>query len=135
VSAIDSRGVQVAAAAVAVVFGIATLASGGRVLLGGEGVREAAGAVVPWVLWFNFAAGFAYVAAGVGFALRRGWAAPLALAIALASAVVLAALGMHAALGGAYEARTVAAMVLRCVVWMGLAWWAWRVAATQAASV
>jgi hypothetical protein len=94
VSAIDGRGVRVVAVAVAVAFGIATLASGGRVLFGGEAARQAAGAVVPWVLWFNFAAGFAYVAAGVGLGLRRGWAAPLALAIALACAVVLAALGV-----------------------------------------
>jgi hypothetical protein len=132
-NALERPGVRRAAAALAIAFGIATLASGGRVLFGGEAARQAAGAVVPWVLWFNFGAGFAYVAAGVGMALRRAWAAPLALAIALASAIVLAALGAHAALGGAYEARTAAAMVLRCVVWIGLAWWAWRVAARPAA--
>jgi hypothetical protein len=133
-SALDRPAVRWIAAAVAIVFGIATVASGGRVLSGGEAARAVAGAVVPWVLWFNFAAGVAYVAAGLGLALRRAWAAPLALAIALASAGVLAALGVHVALGGAYEMRTAAAVVLRCVVWSGLAWLAWRLAAHQASS-
>jgi hypothetical protein len=36
--------------------------SGGRALFGGADM----GAVVPFVLWFNFLAGFAYVAAGLG---------------------------------------------------------------------
>ena len=58
------------AALVAVVFGIATVFSGGRVLFGPEAARVAAGAVVPFVLWFNFVAGFAYVLAGVGLERR-----------------------------------------------------------------
>ena len=45
-------------AVVAIVFGLATVISGGRALFGGADM----GAVVPFVLWFNFLAGFAYVA-------------------------------------------------------------------------
>jgi hypothetical protein len=123
---LDRVWVRVAAAALAIAFGIATLASDGRVLFGDAVARRAAGAVVPWVLWFNFGAGLAYVAAGVGFARRQPWIAPLAAAIALASVIVLAALGVHAALGGAYKARTGVAMGLRCTVWIGLAWLARR---------
>ena len=46
-------------AVVAVLFGLLTVFSGGRTLFGGEGARLAAGAIVPFVLWFNFVAGFA----------------------------------------------------------------------------
>ena len=60
-----------AAAVVALLFGVLTIVSGGRTLFGGEAVRQAAGAIVPFVLWFNFAAGFAYVVAGLGLWGRR----------------------------------------------------------------
>lgn len=107
------------AAAVAVLFGAATVVSGGRVLIGGE--AAAADNFVPFVVWFNFLAGFAYVAAGAGLWLRRPWAARLALAIAALTALAFAALGVHIAAGGAYEMRTLAAMTLRTLTWAGIA--------------
>jgi hypothetical protein len=108
-----------AAAVVAVVFGIATIRAGGSVLFGNG--AQAAGNVVGFVLWFNFLAGFAYVAAGAGLWLRRRWSAQLALAIAAATVLVFAALGIHVAAGGAFELRTVWAMTLRSVVWISIA--------------
>lgn len=84
------------------------------------------GAYVPFVLWFNFGAGFAYVVAGLGMGLRQRWAAPLAALIAAATALTFAALGVHIAQGGAFEMRTVAAMALRTTVWAVLAWLAFR---------
>lgn len=114
------------AAVAALAFGLLTLASGGRTLFGGEAARQAAGAYVAFVLWFNFLAGFAYVVAGAGLWLRRRWSAPLAAAIALATLLVFAALGVHALGGGAYEARTVAAMTLRAWFWVAIAGIAYR---------
>jgi hypothetical protein len=114
------------AAVVAIVFGALTVFAGGRVLFGGEAARIAAGNFVPFVVWFNFLAGFAYVAAGVGLWLRWRWSAWLAIAIAAATALVFAAFGVHVAAGGAFEARTVAAMTLRTVAWAGIAALAWR---------
>ena len=114
------------AAAVAVLFGLLTIASGGNALFGGAAAREAAGAYVPFVLWFNFLAGFAYVAAGAGLWLGRRWATILALAIAGATLLVFAAFGIHVLNGGPYEIRTVGAMTLRTVVWMAIGWLAWR---------
>jgi hypothetical protein len=107
------------AAVVAVLFGIATIASGGNVLFGGG--AAAAGNYVPFIVWFNFLAGFFYVAAGVGLWLRAAWAAGLAIALAVANAGAFAALGLHIGGGGAYEARTVIAMTLRLGVWVGIA--------------
>lgn len=114
----QSRFVR-AAAVVAVVFGVATIRAGGSVLFGSG--AQTAGNVVGFVLWFNFLAGFAYVAAGVGLWLRRRWSAQLALAIAAATVLVFAAFGIHVADGGAFEVRTVWAMTLRSVVWISIA--------------
>lgn len=104
------------AAAVAVVFGLLTIVSGGRALFGGADM----GAVVGFVLVFNFLAGFAYVAAGPGLWQGRRWAARLAFAILAATLVVFAAFGWHVLGGGAFEQRTVGAMILRTVVWAAI---------------
>jgi hypothetical protein len=109
------------AAAVAVVFGLATIKQGGAVLLGEENALRAAGRYVPFVLWFNVLAGFGYVAAGIGLWLRQRWAAALAFALLAATLAVFAAFGVHVARGGAYELRTVIAMSLRSAIWLAIA--------------
>jgi hypothetical protein len=101
------------AAIVAVVFGLLTIVSGGRALFGGADM----GAVVPFVLWFNFLAGFAYVLAGLGLWYRTNWATGLSLVIALATAAVFAGFLWQVWTGTAYEARTMGAMGLRLAVW------------------
>ena len=106
---------------VAISFGLLTIRAGDTVLFGSAAARSAAGHYVPFVLWFNFLAGFAYVIAGVGLWLERRWAAWLAVVVAAATALVFAAFGVHASSGGAYEARTVGAMVLRLLLWTGIA--------------
>lgn len=58
-------------AVTAVIFGVLTVFSGGRALFGGEEAARAAGAIVSFVLWFNFVAGFAYVASGLGLWRRN----------------------------------------------------------------
>lgn len=108
-------------ATLATVFGIATVVAGGRVLFGSAAARAAEGDFVPFVLWFNFLAGFAYVAAGVALAFARPWVARLAFAIAVGTALVYAAFGLHVLLGGAFTRHTVMAMALRTVVWVGIA--------------
>ena len=56
---------------VAVGFGLLTIKEGGTILFGGDAARASAGNYVPFVLWFNFLAGFAYVVAGAGLWLRQ----------------------------------------------------------------
>jgi hypothetical protein len=87
---------------------------------------KAAGNYVPFVLWFNFLAGFAYVVAGIGLWLGRRWAARLAIGIAVATGITFAAFGLHVYFGGAFEQRTVIAMSLRTAVWTAIAAAAWR---------
>lgn len=116
------RGVWIKAIAViAIAFGLLTIREGGAVLFVDGPSRVAAGNHVPFVLWFNFLAGFTYVIAGLGLWMRRRWAAGLALAIAAATALIFAAFGAHVALGGAWEKRTLIAMSLRTLVWVGIA--------------
>ena len=109
------------AAAIAVVFGILTIVSGGQALFGGPEAEAAVGNAVPFVLWFNFLSGFAYVLAGIGIALRKPWGGGLATALALAILAVFALFGWHVLGGGTYEMRTVGAMVVRSAVWIGIA--------------
>ena len=114
------------AGAIGLVFGLLTIFSGGTALFGGEAARAAVGNAVPFVLWFNFIAGFFYVLAGLGLLLRRRWAVWLSIAIAVATGLVLAAFGLHVAGGGLYETRTVGAMLLRTAVWASIAAVSWR---------
>ncbi|HYX66007.1 MAG TPA: hypothetical protein VE935_17450 [Burkholderiales bacterium] len=111
------------AAVVAVVFGAVTVFAGGNVLFGSG--AKAAGNYVPFVVWFNFFAGFAYVAAGVGLWNARPWATAFALGLAVLTALVFAAFGVYAGSGGAYEPRTVAAMAVRTALWTFIAALAW----------
>jgi hypothetical protein len=104
--------------ALSVLFGLATVVSGGGALFGGVDVGNA----VPFVLWFNFLAGFAYIAAGTGLYFKRPWSAWLSGAIVLATMLVGLALMIHVQAGGAYELRTVGAMSLRIVFWAFVAY-------------
>jgi hypothetical protein len=104
--------------AVAVVFGVVTLLEGGHVLWGGPAARAAAGNVVPFVLIFNFTAGFAYVTGGLATLLGRGWSVWVAAGLALCTLLVFAALGVHVLSGGAHEPRTLVAMTIRSGFWV-----------------
>lgn len=106
---------------VAILFGLMTIKEGGAVLFGNEAALAAAGSYVPFVLWFNFLSGFAYIAAGVGLWLQQRWAVWLAIAIAAAIMIAFAAFGIHINTGGAYEQRTLVAMSMRTAVWFVIA--------------
>lgn len=108
-------------AIVAIIFGALTVFSGGRALFGSPEVRASVGNVVGFVLWFNFFAGLAYVLTGAGLWAGRRWAARGAGLLALATALVAGAFALHVLGGGAYEMRTVGALVLRFGFWLGVA--------------
>lgn len=112
----------VALGLIAVVFGLVTMKEGGAVLFVDGASRHAAGHYVPFVLWFNFLAAFAYVAAGVGLVRGRPWAARLALGLGGATALVFALFGIHVLAGGGYEQRTVTAMAVRTLFWLLVGW-------------
>ena len=111
---------------IAVVFGLLTIKSGGSVIfIDGVG-RQEAGDYVPFVLWFNFLAGFVYIIAGVGLWMQKQWAAKLSALIVTATLIVYAILGLYILSGGLYEMRTIAAMSVRSIVWAFIAMFAYR---------
>lgn len=114
---------------IAIGFGLLTIKEGGAVLFFDGTARDAAGNYVPFVLWFNFLAGFAYIIAGVGLWLRRRWAMVLASTIAAATALTFMAFGVFVYSGGAWEQRTLIAMSVRTLVWAGIAFAVWRLSA------
>lgn len=121
-----SRLVLPGIAAVAFLFGLTSIFSGGQVLFGDQSVRVAAGNYMPFVVWFNFLAGFAYVAAAAGLARGRPWAASLSFGIAAATALAFVYFGLFVLIGAPFEMRTVGAMTLRTALWAGIAWFSSR---------
>ena len=122
------RGLVVwAISLLAIAFGVMTIKEGGSVLFVDGAARAAAGNYVPFVLWFNFIAGFAYVVAGAGLWLQRSWAVRLSIAIAVSTVAVFVAFAVHVIFGGAYAQRTLIAMTARSTIWIAIATiGAWR---------
>ncbi|MGB7244462.1 MAG: hypothetical protein WBC93_20545 [Sulfitobacter sp.] len=109
-------------ALLAIVFGATTVISGGNVLFGPKVVQEMAGRFVPFVVWFNFFAGFFYIAAGLAIWQRHRFALGLSIAIASATLLVAVAFGVWVIQGGDFEMRTVGALALRFAVWAAISW-------------
>lgn len=108
--------------ALALIFGVVTVFKGGSVIFGPDSARAAVGNFVPFVVWFNFLAGFFYVAGGAGIWAGAGWARPLAWLITLATLAVGVAFGVHVLQGGAYSMQTVGALPLRLGFWAFVAY-------------
>lgn len=111
---------------IAVLFGLLTIKSGGSVIFIDGADRQAAGNYVPFVVWFNFLAGFLYIVAGIGLWMQKQWAAKLAALIVATTLIVYAILGLYILGGGLYEMRTIIAMSLRSIVWAFIAMFAYR---------
>ena len=108
------------------IFGLLTIKSGGSVLFIDGEARLAAGHYVPFVLWFNFCAGFLYILAAIALWLMRTWSAWLSLLLAISTLLIFAILGLHILNGGEYETRTVIAMTLRSGIWTMIAFFTWN---------
>lgn len=115
---------------VATLFGIATIKEGGTVLFTEAG-NQNAGNFVPFVLWFNFFAGFAYILAGIMLFRLKSCSRKLSSVIAIATTIVFIIFGVHILNGGAYELRTVVAMTLRSGIWIAIALFALRAEALK----
>ncbi|MFO1301614.1 MAG: hypothetical protein U1F17_14820 [Burkholderiaceae bacterium] len=107
---------------VALVFGLATLVAGTRVLAG----SDPGYVVFEPLLVYNVAMGFAYIAAGIVAWRSLGWGGRAALAIFVLNLVVLAAIAWLYSTGSSIAIESVRAMILRTAVWLllflGFAW-------------
>ncbi len=110
------RAVQIGSAAVAILFGFATLFAGGRVL----GGSDPGYIVFRPLLIYNTTMGLAYIGAGVTIwrNARRGRLA--AGSIFLLNLLVLVAIFAIHQGGGAVAVDSLRAMSLRTGVWLGL---------------
>jgi hypothetical protein len=104
----------------AIVFGALTVLTGSRALFGSLESRAAFGNAVPFVLWFNFLAGFVYIVAGAGLLLCRHWAVYTSLFVAVSTILVFVAFGVHVIGGGAFERRTIGALMIRSLFWIAM---------------
>lgn len=103
-------------AVVAVVFGLVTIAAGGRVLFG----ADPGYVVFRPLLMFNTAMGVAYVAAGLAIWHGRRWRASAAGAIVVLNLIALGAILLVYSRGGAVAVDSLRAMTFRTVVWLAL---------------
>lgn len=110
---------------IVVLFGLATIKEGGATLFTTEG-RIAAGKYVPFVLWFNFIAGFIYIVAGIAIFKHKTCSKRLSTVIAIATTIVFILFGIHVLNGGEYEVRTVVAMTIRSTLWILIAFTIFR---------
>jgi len=101
----------------AFLFGIVTLYKSGNVLFGPQSARDAVGNFVPFVVWFNFFAGFLYVAVAVHIWLGRSCALRGALVIAATTSLVAGFFAWHVMSGGLFEMQTVGALAIRTGFW------------------
>ncbi|MDA0239747.1 MAG: hypothetical protein O3A84_06930 [Proteobacteria bacterium] len=122
---LQGRKAVAAVVVVAVLFGVVTMVTGTRVLLG----ADPGYAPYPPLLWFNTMMGAVYVIVGVlaWCSLRRGMqGAGIIFAVNLAS---LAVIGILYAPDGPIAVTSLQAMTLRTVVWLVLflvLWWSSR---------
>lgn len=105
-----------------VVFGLLSILSGGRALFTEAGIASR-GNIVPLVLWFNFIAGFFYVAAGIFSYSLKGCVRKLSTLLAITNGIVLLYLLNHIYQGDLYETRTLLAMTIRTTLWIVLAFY------------
>ncbi len=120
------RTVHLVLVFVALLFGLATLVAGTRVLTG----SDPGYVVFEPLLVYNVAMGAVYIAAGIVAWRSVGWGRRAAFAIFALNLVVLAAIAWLYARGGAVAVESVRAMILRTGVWLalftGFAWLAKR---------
>lgn len=111
---------------IAVLFAALTLFKSGQILFGPQSARDAVGDFVPFVVQFNFVAGFAYLLAGIGIFLGRHWALGMSALIALATLVTTVFFARHLLAGGAFEMQTVGALGIRSLFWIVVSLILWR---------
>jgi len=103
-------------AAVLTAFGMLTVFLTSSIILDLFGVREREGNYVLLIVWANLISGILFLTAAFGLMKRKHWAAkPLIVSLAV---LVFAFLGLliHIQSGGAYETKTVGAMIFRLTV-------------------
>lgn len=102
--------------AVLTAFGLLTLFMSGSVIFDLFDIRARQGDYVLFIVWVNFVSGFLFLIAAVAFFKKKAWSyLPLMASLGIL-AVAFIVLLIYIERGGAYEAKTIAAMILRLSV-------------------
>lgn len=106
-------------AGVVALFGLGTVLSNGAMLflVTPEG-RAQVGPIPLPLLWFDFLAGWAYLAATWGIALRRPWVLPLAWALAIAHALAASGVWLWFFAGHPVNGSTLGLVLAREAFWV-----------------
>jgi len=97
-------------------FGGLTVFMAGSVIFDLFGIRAKEGNYVPFIVWTNFLAGWAYLMAAYGFIKEKKWTFGLLISFLVILIAAFVGLKMHIEAGGIYEERTVKAMMFRMAV-------------------
>jgi hypothetical protein len=111
------------AAVLAILLGLLSVKEAGSVLLG---LTTKPYTVLPWLVWYNVVAGFLSVLCGRGLWLKRTWADKLADTIVTLHGLVLMILVVLFAFHEAVALISIAAMLIRTLLWVeiiGLTRW------------
>ncbi|MEO8168530.1 MAG: hypothetical protein ABI623_09795 [bacterium] len=111
------------AAGVAAAFSLVTIVEGSQVLLG---ISHPDYVVLLPLLMYNVTMGVVGLVSGVALWLNRHRALTLVAIIGAAHIIVLLIVGVMYFSGGAVALNSVRAMTMRSVIWLAIAWIAWK---------
>ncbi len=100
-------------------FGLLTLFLSTSVLFDLFGIREREGQYVLFVVWANFITSLLYLSAVFGLLKGKAWSSTLLGISTLLLVAAFIGLKIHAGLGGAYETKTIGALLFRISVSLG----------------
>lgn len=94
-------------------FALLTIFMSSSVLFDWFGMREKQGNYVPFIVWTNFISGFLYLLAAYGLLKTKKWSFKILLDLSIAFVIALIVLALYINYGGAFEIKTVKAMIFR----------------------
>lgn len=100
-------------AVVLIAFASLTIFMSSSVLFDWFGIREKQGDYVPFIVWTNFIAGFLYLVSAYGFLKAKEWSFKILLNLTILFVIALIALALYINYDGAFEIKTVKAMLFR----------------------
>lgn len=107
---------RIVTAAVLTAFGLLTVFLSGSVILDLFDIRVREGNYVLFIVWANLISGVLFLTAAVGLLMKKGWAASPLIISLIILVIAFAGLLLHINSGGAYETKTVGAMIFRMTV-------------------
>lgn len=104
-----------------IAFALLTLFLSSSIIFDWFGIRAKEGNYVLMVVWANFLCSLLYLLSSYGFIMQRRWTFKLLIVAALILILALFGLVIHIYVGGAFETKTIWAMIFRITITLGFA--------------